>query len=103
MEKDIKILRHLHLVGILEGISSGLLFFIAMPIKYIYDAPWATREIGLIHGILFVWYIAAVLFAGLRRKWKFGIVLQAFVASIFPLGTFLFDIRVKKELRSIQA
>ena len=40
--------------GIVEGISTLGLFFVAMPMKYMYDQPMAVTIAGMVHGFLFL-------------------------------------------------
>lgn len=90
-------LKRLHLIGILEGISALLLFFVAMPLKYGFDMPLAVKYTGWAHGLLFVLYIGALLHAALVNKWSLVKVALGFVASVVPFGTFIFDAKVVKQ------
>ena len=44
-------------VGFVEAISAIALFFVAMPIKYIFDNPTWVTHTGRIHGGLFIAYV----------------------------------------------
>ncbi|MBH0189174.1 MAG: DUF3817 domain-containing protein [Nitrospira sp.] len=79
------------ITALAEGTSFLVLLFIAMPMKYFMGIPMAVRIVGLIHGILFLLYVGQL--ARLRTKYHWGnrFCIQAFVASILPFGTFLFD------------
>ncbi len=87
----------LRLLGIAEGVSLLLLAFIAMPLKYMAGKPEAVKVIGWMHGLLFIAFMAAVLYVFYQRKWSFKKVLIAFIAALLPFGTFFFDARLKKE------
>ena len=79
------------IIGILEGISAFLLFFIAMPLKYIFDNPAYIRPFGSVHGALFTIYIILALMLKYEDNWtwkKFSIVA---LGSIVPMGTFYVD------------
>jgi integral membrane protein len=91
-------LRHLRLVALLEGSSFLVLLFIAMPLKYLADQPLAVRIVGSIHGLLFLIFIAALFRAGSARRWPFRRSVHAFVASIVPFGTFVFDRSLRHEI-----
>lgn len=90
-------LKRLHTIGLLEGISSLVLFFIAMPMKYFMDMPLAVKYTGWAHGLLFVLYIGALLHAAITYKWSLGKVFLGFVASVVPFGPFVFDAWVVKK------
>lgn len=96
-------LRALRLVGFLEGLSSVGLFFIAMPLKYLANKPEAVREIGMIHGILFLIYVVLALAAIARYRWAFPRVLALAVASLIPCGPFFVDHRIPRWYRDSAA
>lgn len=95
-------LRHLRLVALLEGSSFLVLLFIAMPLKYLADQPLAVRIVGSIHGLLFVIFMAALFRAGSVRRWPFRRAVHAFVSSIVPFGTFVFDRSLRHEIATAQ-
>ena len=85
-------LRRLRFIGFIEGISYLVLLGIAMPLKYLAGLPLAVRVVGSLHGLLFVLFFLAVAEVTIRRPWwSASFWLKAFVASIVPLGTFVFD------------
>ncbi|WP_437841349.1 DUF3817 domain-containing protein [Sorangium sp. So ce321] len=91
-------LRQLRLVAILEGLSYLLLLFIAMPLKYLAGLPLAVRVVGSAHGLLFVLFLAALLRAAVARRWSLGRASLAFVSSVVPFGTFVFDRSLQREI-----
>ena len=91
-------LRRLRLVALLEGVSFLVLLFIAMPLKYLADQPLAVRIAGSIHGGLFLIFLAALYRAGGVCRWPWRRSLHAFVASIVPFGTFVFDRSLRREI-----
>ncbi|WP_437663685.1 DUF3817 domain-containing protein [Sorangium sp. So ce1182] len=91
-------LRQLRLVAILEGLSYLLLLFIAMPLKYLAGLPLAVRLVGSAHGLLFVLFLAALLRAAVARRWSLGRASLAFVSSVVPFGTFVFDRSLQREI-----
>ena len=52
-------LNALRVLSIVEGVSTLLLFFIAMPLKYIAGMPMAVTVAGSIHGGLFTILVIA--------------------------------------------
>ncbi|MBG87055.1 MAG: hypothetical protein CMO80_09175 [Verrucomicrobiales bacterium] len=85
------------LVGILEGISFLLLFFVAMPLKYMADQPLAVRIVGMAHGVLFIAYAIVVLRAKFSVGWKWKRAAGLMFAALFPFGPFIVDGGLKKE------
>ena len=54
MDIDRTFLRKLRLLGVIEGLSTLVLFGIAMPMKYLGGMPMAVTVVGSIHGGLFI-------------------------------------------------
>jgi integral membrane protein len=91
-------LKFFKIVAILEGISALLLFFFAMPMKYIYDMPIYVKYFGQAHGVLFTIYIVVATFLKFNQKWNLIKYLEICLASIPPFGTFYIE---KKYLRNV--
>ncbi|WP_294930320.1 DUF454 family protein [uncultured Paracoccus sp.] len=83
--------RAFRLVALIEGVTTILLFFVAMPMKYALDLPRAVEVMGPIHGYAFLAYILAMIAALWGRGWSAGDWLRTAAASLFPFGTFLND------------
>ena len=94
-------LRQLRLVALLEGTSFLVLLFIAMPLKYLADLPIAVRIVGSVHGGLFLAFLVAWYRAGRARGWPLRRWIAAFVSSIVPFGTFVFDRSLRGEIDDV--
>lgn len=88
---DLEFLRRLRLVGMIEGVSTLVLFFVAMPLKYMAGIPEAVTLVGPIHGTLFV-VLAAMCVIGVERV-PLGKQLgySAVAAAVVPFGPFIVD------------
>ena len=82
-------INHLRWIMLAEGISCIVLFFIAMPLKYIWGMNTAVRIAGGLHGFLFCWACLALLIVHLDRKWDLAHSVKYFIAIIPPGGMFL--------------
>lgn len=91
-------LYNLRVSGLLEGISYLLLLLVAMPLKYYADFPEAVKVAGMLHGILFIWFVLSIIWArfALGLSYKKGIL--AFIASLIPFGTFYVDHKIFRYL-----
>jgi len=81
-------------VGTIEGVSALILFFVAMPLKYVAKIPEGERIVfwvGAIHGGLFVAYAAVTFFAWGKGALSAKLVGLAAIASIIPFGPFVLD------------
>ncbi len=78
-------------VGKIEGWSFLILLFIAMPLKYLFGFPIATKIVGMIHGGLFIWFL--VILYSFHTEYQKGLKLTivAFIASLTPFGTFFLN------------
>ncbi len=90
----------LRVIAFIEGVSYLLLLGIAMPLKYFADLPAAVQIVGWIHGVLFVLYLLAVAEVTIKHRWSFAMAAVALVASLIPFGTFLLDVRLRREERA---
>jgi integral membrane protein len=93
-------LRQLRLVALLEGTSFLVLLFVAMPLKYL-AGPLAVRVVGSVHGVLFLMFLVVLYRAGSERAWPPRRWLIAFVSSVVPFGTFVFDRSLRCEIEEM--
>jgi integral membrane protein len=86
--KPPKSIKRLKIIALLEGISFLVLLLIAMPLKYLADEPWLTKQVGMAHGVLFVLYVILVIEVKLALDWSMKKTAIALGASLVPFGTF---------------
>jgi integral membrane protein len=86
-------------VGFVEGVSALVLFFVAMPLKYLSGMPDTGKSavfwVGSIHGFLFITYAAVTFIAWGKGHLTAKLVGLAAIASIVPFGPFVIDRRLK--------
>ena len=84
------------IAGLIEGTSTLLLFFIAMPLKYLYDLPQAVQILGPVHGWLFVMLVLMFLIG----KWVVPIsqklMWAGMLGAILPFVPFYIDYKLAK-------
>lgn len=83
------------LVSAVEGLSTLLLFGVAMPLKYLADIPEAVRIVGSVHGFLFLCFVPALVLAVREAGWGLGTAARFFVLSMFPLGAVVIELLVR--------
>lgn len=91
LHKKINMNRFFKIIAFLEGCSALLLFFFAMPMKYMFDNPIYIRPIGMAHGVLFTIYIILAIMLYFEEKWDLKKFLIVCLGSIIPGGTFYVD------------
>jgi integral membrane protein len=101
-DEKLKILNRFRLVSITEGISMIVLVFIAMPLKWIFELPTMVTYVGWVHGVLFIAYILILFPTSRKLRWSFVRAVFALAAAILPFGPFLFDRKLKKEIKMIE-
>ncbi len=84
----VRALRHL---AIVEGVSTLVLFGIAMPLKYFAGMPLAVRIVGSLHGALFVALVVMLILAIRKVPISPALAAAGIVAAVFPGGPFLLD------------
>ena len=95
-------IKTLKLSAFIEGWSFLILLFVAMPLKYLMGFAIATKIVGPIHGVLFIWFVYALLIASYEQKWSLKFILIAFVSSLIPFGTFFLNKELTKREELIE-
>lgn len=94
--RAVTFIRALRRLAIVEGISTLVLFGVAMPLKYLAGMPLAVRIVGSIHGLLFVALVIALLLAIRRVPISLALAAAGIAAAIVPGGPFLLDRRLAR-------
>ena len=84
-------LRRLRRLGIIEGCSTMLLFFVAMPLKYGADMPMAVTIVGSAHGFLFIALCLMMVLGRATVPLPDRLVAAGIFGAIVPFGPFLVD------------
>lgn len=84
----VRALRHL---AFIEGVSTLVLFGIAMPLKYFAGMPLAVRIVGSLHGALFVALVLMLLIAIRKVPISPALAAAGIAAAIVPGGPFLLE------------
>ena len=89
----LRALRHL---AFIEGISTLVLFGVAMPLKYFAGMPMAVRIVGSVHGALFVALVLMLLVAIRKVPISPALAAAGIAAAVVPGGPFLLDRRLAR-------
>ena len=92
------LIQRLRVLGTIEGISFLVLMGIAMPLKHGFGHAHAIFWPGLMHGILFLLYCAALAHAKMVLGRPLGWAVKYFIAALLPFGPFVMDKNLKREL-----
>lgn len=89
----------LRLLALLEGVSLLLLVFVAVPLKYYFDNPSMSKNLGPIHGALFLLFVINALRVGVEQQWRFKeTTWKVLVACFIPFGTFYIDYKILRNI-----
>ncbi len=83
--------QHLRSIAWLEGASLLLLFFVAMPLKYVWGRPEFVKIVGSVHGFLFLLFAMTLYGSKEERRWNGTVILIGLIAASVPFGTVWFD------------
>jgi len=84
-------LKKFRLINKVEGYSYLLLLFIAMPLKYLFELPLATKVVGMAHGALFMAFIYQLIKVAKNTPFSKKETSTFFIASLIPFGSFYTD------------
>ncbi|MBN2768267.1 MAG: DUF3817 domain-containing protein [Campylobacterales bacterium] len=87
----------------IEGYSFLILLFIAMPLKYYFGFPIATKIAGIIHAILFVWFIFSLIITFGAKLFTPKETLMFFILSLIPFGTLYTENVIKNKFDTVRA
>ena len=88
----------LPVMALLEGSPLLLLVIVAVPLKRLMGIPEAVQIIGPIHGLLFIAFNALLIAAMLKKQVTIKQYVLAFVASLIPVGTFVYKAKVLNQI-----
>jgi len=78
-----------------EGVSYIVLLFIAMPLKYYFGYPEATKIMGSIHGVLFILFMYRLYKLNKKVDLNFKTTATYFILSLIPFGSFYTEKAIK--------
>lgn len=93
-------MKYFRILSYIEGASLLILFFIAMPLKYLAGIPEAVKIVGMIHGILFLMFVFASILVGTQLDWSFLRIIKSWIIASIPLGPVLFEHTLFEENQS---
>jgi integral membrane protein len=95
-------LGRLRTVGLVEGASFLILLGIAMPLKYALGMPQAVSVVGMIHGLLWIAYVACIIEMRVVTGWPLHRCMQALAASVLPFGPFVLDRSLRQRAEPVR-
>ena len=91
-------LKKFRLINKIEGISFLILLLIAMPMKYSFGIPIATKIMGMIHGLLVFAFIYQIFEAKKEAGFTWRETALYSILSLIPFGSFYTDKLLAKKM-----
>ena len=91
-------LQKFRLINKIEGISFIILIFIAMPLKYSFGFPIATKIVGMAHGLLVFVFLYQILEAQKEAGFTWKETGLYTLLSLIPFGSFYTDRLLAKKM-----
>jgi integral membrane protein len=85
-------------LGMAEGVSYLLLLGVAMPLKYWANMPQAVSVVGMLHGVLFVAFLAGLYYCWQAYSLPLKTAAWGAICAILPFGPFLFDQKLRQAM-----
>lgn len=86
----------IRIIAVAEA-ASYIALLVAVVAKRLFDQPGGVTVIGPIHGVVFLAYVAAVIFAREERKWDGLTTLACIAAAVIPFGGYLVERRLLQD------
>ncbi len=67
-----------------------------MPLKYAAGIESAIKVPGMVHGLLFLAYLAFTFHLSRIESWSFGKLFTGFICGFIPFSTFWFESNVRR-------
>ena len=90
-------LRAFRVASMITGISSLLLWFVAIPLKYLLDRPGFSEVYSPLHGLVFMVYVGVVVWVTTRRGWSPFKGVLVILAGTVPFASFVTERKVMAE------
>jgi integral membrane protein len=84
---------NLRILSFIEGLSLLAILFVTMPMKYFYQFPTPNKFSGMIHGVLFILYIAFLFQVKESRNWNLKKFFYLVFLSSIPFGFIIFEFK----------
>ena len=82
------------IISFLEGLSWIFLLVVAMPMKYMMDAPELVKLTGPIHGGLFTFYCILAIWVKSDLKWSNKTTAFTLALSLIPFGMVYAELKI---------
>lgn len=87
-------LKRFRVAAYVVGVLLLVLAFVAMPLKYAFDAPLLVAVVGPLHGFLYMVYLALAFDLAVRARWSPLRTVLVLLAGTVPVMSFVAERKV---------
>ena len=84
-------------ISLAEGVSFLILLGVGMPLQIVGHHQMPVQIFGMLHGLLFLAYVAVAAYGYIQRKWTGKRFAWVLVMSVLPTGAFFAERSVRNE------
>ena len=89
-------LRRYQIIAYVVGVLLLVLFFVAMPLKYLADRPTLVQTVGPLHGFVYIVYLVLAFDLARRAGWGLRRTALFLVAGTIPVLAFVAERRATR-------
>lgn len=93
-------IQRFRVMALVAGVMSLLLWFVDLPVAYLFDNPeWKEKVawIPFVHGWVYAVYVLTAIQFSIKARWALKRVVWLILAGTLPVASFLAERRVVKQ------
>ena len=93
-------IKRFRVMALVAGVMSLLLWFVDLPVAYLFDNPeWKEKVawIPFVHGWVYAIYVLTAIQFSIKARWALKRVVWLILAGTLPVASFLAERRVVKQ------
>ena len=93
-------IKRFRVMALVAGVMSLLLWFVDLPVAYLFDNPeWKEKVawIPFVHGWVYAVYVLTAIQFSIKARWALKRVVWLILAGTLPVASFLAERRVVKQ------
>ena len=99
---DLTAARWLKAASLAEAVTLAMLILVAVPLKHLAHIDIATRIVGPIHGVVFLFYIWTLIQSAAEGSWRRAEIIRMLLVACIPLGGFFNQPWLDRKIRALR-
>jgi integral membrane protein len=87
------------------GVMSLLLWFVELPVKYVFDLPTIEAKLNwipIVHGYVYAIYVLATVNLAIKAGWRPLRILKFVLAGTLPIASFITEKRAQRLVENLE-